>query len=238
MQTRDIELGYFAHPDVGEVPGVVLIHDVWGLKDHTRDLSRRLATAGYGVLAVDLYRHEPGFEIEDPGVWMRALSDPRALADVQAAVDWLRDEPVTGDLPVGVIGFCMGGMYALLAACSCEGVSAAVPFYGLLSHSHGMLYADEGLDPELKPREPLQAAADLRCPLLGVFGGRDDFVPMSDIGILERVLEETGQSVEVAVYPEAGHAFLNDTRPDAFRPDDAEHAWRRMLDFLSTHLKG
>ena len=90
----------------------------------------------------------------------------------------------------------------------------------------------------MKPREPLDAVADLSCPLLGVFGGRDEFVPMSDIEELERRLAASSQPTEVAVYPEAGHAFLNDTREDAFRRNDASHAWARMLDFLEAHLRG
>ena len=237
MQSNNVDLGFHAHPDSGIHPGVVLIHDVWGVSDHTRDLTGRLAEEGYSVLAVDLYRREAEIAIENPGVWMRALSDPRALGDVQASIDFLSAHSASARRPVGVIGFCMGGMYALLAACSCDGLSAAVPFYGLLSHQHGLLYAEEGLDPALKPREPLDAAADLGCPLLGVFGGRDDFVPMSDIEELEKRLGATAQQTEVAVYPDAGHAFLNDTREDAFRPQDAQHAWSRMIAFLRTHLR-
>ena len=199
MQLNDVELGFLAHPDSGVHPGVVLIHDVWGVSDHTRDLAKRLADEGYGVLAVDLYRREANVAIENPGAWMRALSDPQAEGDVQASIDFLKAHPATSGRPVGVIGFCMGGMYALLAATSCEGISAAVPFYGLLSHRHGLLYAEGGLDPALKPREPLDAAADLTCPLLGVFGGRDEFVPMSDIEELEKRLDATAPPPEVAV---------------------------------------
>jgi len=237
VQNDDVELGFLAHPDSGVHPGVVLIHDVWGVSDHTRDLAKRLAGEGYGVLAVDLYRRKANVAIENPGEWMRALSDPQAEGDVQASIDYLGRHPVTSGRPVGVIGFCMGGMYALLAATSCQGVSAAVPFYGLLSHRHGLLYVEEGLDPALKPREPLDAVADLTCPLLGVFGGRDEFIPTSDIEELERRLDATAQPTEVAVYPEAGHAFMNDGREDVFRPGDADHAWARMLAFLGAHLR-
>ena len=236
MQSDDVELGFLARPDSGVHPGVVLIHDVWGISDHTRDLTARLAKEGYSVLAVDLYRRESSVAIENPGAFMRALSDPQALGDVQASIDFLSAHAASAGQPVGVIGFCMGGTYALLAACTCEGLSAAVPFYGLLSHQHGLLYAEQGLDPALKPREPLDAVADLSCPLLGVFGGRDDFVPMGDIEELERRLGATPQPTELAVYPEAGHAFLNDTRADAFRQEDARHAWARMVAFLEAHL--
>ena len=146
-----------------------MVHDVWGLSDHTRDMARRLAGEGYCVLAVDLYRREAEPRIENPGAWMRALDDPRVLADLQAAVDLLRARPEVAGA-VGITGFCMGGMYALMAACHCRGLAAAVPFYGLLSHSRGLLHDPQGLDPARKPREPLAMAPDLRCPLLAFFG--------------------------------------------------------------------
>ena len=153
MHSHDVELGYLAHLGAGSHPGVVMIHDVWGLTDHTRDLARRLAAEGFGVLALDLYRREPPAKIEDPGRWIRELSDPEVLTDIQAGVDYLAGEPPTAGRRVGVTGFCMGGMYALLAACGCRGLSAAVPFYGMLSYEHGMLHAEGGSDPVRKDRK-------------------------------------------------------------------------------------
>lgn len=212
-----------------------MIHDVWGLSDHTRDLAGRLAGEGFGVLALDLYRREPGLEIRDPGSFMRGLSDPQVLADVEGGAAFLRAQPeVSG--PVGVTGFCMGGTYALLAACGCPGLAAAVPYYGILSHEHGLLYAEDGLDPARKPRQPLDAAPELRCPLLAFFGGEDDFIPLDDVERLKEALANTAPASEVVVYPGAGHAFMNDTRPDAFRPQAAADAWGRMVAFLRAHL--
>jgi carboxymethylenebutenolidase len=236
MQTRDLDLGFFAHPDAGLHPGVVLIHDVWGLADHTRDLARRLAGEGFGVLAIDLYRREAPVQISDPGRWMRQLSDPRVLEDIGEGVRFLQAEPTTSGRKVGVVGFCMGGMYAVFSGCGVPGVSAIVPFYGLLSHDHGLLASDEGLDPERKPRPPLEAARDLQCPVLGFFGADDDFVPVSDVDALREVMEATGQPTELLVYPGAGHAFMNDTREDAYRPEAAADAWQRMVSFLQSRL--
>ena len=125
MNTRNVELGYNACPQGAPRPGVVMIHDVWGLADHTRDLARRLAGEGFAVLAIDLYRREPDVKIENPGVWMRGFSDPQALADVAAAAAWLGGHSgCTGR--VGVVGFCMGGMYALLSACGGAQLAAAM----------------------------------------------------------------------------------------------------------------
>lgn len=236
MKTQDLELGYLAHPATGRHPGVIMIHDVWGLADHTRDLARRLAAEGFAVLAVDLYRREATVEITDPGAWMKGLSDVQVLEDLEAAAAWLAELPAVDGGPVGITGFCMGGMYALLAACSCTGLAASVPFYGLLSHQHGILHSEEGLDPARKPREPLDAAADLGCPLLAFFGDQDDFVPLSDIEELRDRLGAASHPADVVVYPGAGHAFMNDTRPEAHRPEIARQAWARMVEFLRKRL--
>jgi carboxymethylenebutenolidase len=237
MQTRDVELGHFAAPDAGTPPGIVLIHDVWGLGDHARDLAQRLAGEGFGALAVDLYRREGDVKIEDPGAWMRGLSDPEVLADVQAGIDFLAGEGPTAGRPVGVTGVCMGGMYTLLAACSCRGLAAAAPFYGMLSYEHGLLHAEGGVDPERKPRQPLDAIADLGCPLLAFFGAEDAFIPGGDVEGLGQRLAASAQPSDVVVYPDAGHAFLNDTRPEAYRPEAARDAWGRMVEFFRKHLR-
>jgi carboxymethylenebutenolidase len=236
VQTQAVELGYFAHPDAGPSASLVMIPDVWGLTEHARDLACRFAREGFGVLVLDLYRAKGKYEITNPGEWMRALSDPDVLRDVQAGIDFLALARPTRARRTGVVGFCMGGMYALLAACQCRGLSAAVPFYGLLSHQHGILHAPEGLDRRLKPVQPLDAAPDLHCPLLAFFGDQDEFIPLADIEQLRQRLAEADPPSEVVVYPGAGHAFMNDTRPAAFRPEIAKQAWARTIAFLREQL--
>jgi len=238
MQTQDVELGFLATPDRGPCPGVVLIHDVWGLTDHARDLTRRLSGEGFAVLALELYRRLDAVKIENPGAWMRALSDPQILGDVQAGVDFLAAQALSRGRGIGVIGFCMGGMYALMAGATCKGLSASVPFYGLLSHQHGILFSEGGLDRALKPNEPLELARALRCPTLAFYGDRDEFVPMSDVEALRERFAQGAQPARVVVVAGAGHAFMNDTRPDAYRADDAARAWREMVAFLTEQLSG
>lgn len=130
----------------------------------------------------------------------------------------------------------MGGMYALLSGCGSEGIAASVAYYGLLSFGHGLLQQEGGLDPALKPREPISAARELSCPLLAFFGEEDTFITAQDVLDLEAALCQNENFSEVVRYSGAGHAFLNDTRPDAYRPEAATDAWRRMLDFLEVHL--
>ena len=235
MKTSDVELGFLALPGGGRSPAVVMIHDVWGLSAHTRDYATRLAREGFAVLAIDLYRRAPPAKIDDPGAWMRALPDPQVLADLGAGARFLAALPETNGR-VGVLGFCMGGMYALMAGCAELGFAASVPFYGILSHSHGLLHDPAGPDPARKPRAPIAMAAELRCPLLAFFGDQDAFIPLGDVQALERALARAPAKSEVVVVPGAGHAFMNDTRPDAYRPEAAGAAWRRTVEFLRAQL--
>jgi carboxymethylenebutenolidase len=235
MKTSEVELGFLALPERLPCPAVVMIHDVWGLSAHTRDYASRLANEGFAVLAIDLYRRARPEKIEDPGKWMRALSDPQVLADLGLAARFLAALPETSGR-VGVLGFCMGGMYALMAGCADLGFAASVPFYGLLSHAHGILHDPAGLDPARKPRTPLEMASGLRCPMLAFFGDQDTFIPPSDVHALERALTGARAGAEIIVVPGAGHAFMNDTRPDAYRPEAAADAWQRTVDFLRARL--
>jgi carboxymethylenebutenolidase len=237
VTAQDVELGTLALPeDAASAPGVVLIHDVWGLAEHPRDLARRLAAEGFAVLAIDLYRRLADVEIEDAAAWIQELDDNQVLADLAAGARMLAAQPGVADRRVGVVGFCMGGMYALLAACLCPEFDASVPFYGLLSHQHGLLEREGGLDPARKPHEPLAVAERLRCPLLGFFGARDTLVPLSDVRSLEERFAASGQRSEIVVYDEAGHAFMNDTRPEAYCEAAARAAWPRMVEFLKAEL--
>lgn len=232
MQTESLDIGYLAVPDGGG-GGVVVVHDVWGLSDHQRDIARRLSAEGFVTLAVDLYKRLGGAKVSDPGAFMRALPDADMLAAIESAAQYLHIHPGVGTRGVAVVGFCMGGMYALLAGASLRGLAAVVPFYGILSHSHGLLHDPNGLDPRKKPREPLDAALDVTCPLLGFFGAEDPYVPLDDIRELERRLSRPNQAIRV--YEGAGHAFMNDTRPAAYRPEAAADAWRRVVAFLHEH---
>ncbi len=235
MAGTDVEDGFLARPDeAGPHPGVVLIPDVRGLYDHFRELAARLAREGFVVLAVDLYRRTGPPTITSPAqamAWIAELSDGEVLGDLQAAIDFLAGHEAVAARPVGITGFCMGGQYAILAACTCRGLSACAPFYGMLA------YAD-GLDPARKLRSPLEAAPDLSCPLLGQYGDEDALIPVEDVRAFEARVAATGYPSEMVVYAGAGHAFMNDTQPAAHRPEAAAAAWRRLVDFLNDSLKG
>jgi carboxymethylenebutenolidase len=214
----------------GPAPALVLVPDVRGLSDHYRGLARRLAGEGFLALAVDLYSREGVPDLPDMAAvlrWMRALPDRRVLADLAAAARHLAGRADVRAGTVGIAGFCMGGQYALMAACAVPGLAACVSWYGMLR------YAETDA---VKPESPLAMAARLGCPFLGLFGEDDALVPRPDVDELRAVLAGTGRPFEIVTYPGAGHAFMNDGRPDAYRPAAAADSWRRALTFLRTHL--
>jgi carboxymethylenebutenolidase len=213
-------------------PAAVILHDVWGVYEPYHAAGRRLADAGFVALALDLYARgeKPGTPADMPAVmrFLHALPDRRVLADIQAAVDFLRARPEVAGRKVGVTGFCMGGKYAFLAAARCSGLAAAVPWYG-------MLRADS-LD-DANPEHALDAAPDFRCPVLAFFGADDVLIPQRDVAELRQRAEKHGLELEAVVYTGAGHAFANESRPEAYRPEAAADAWRRALAFLAAKLE-
>ena len=223
--------GYAAWPSgAGPFPGLVLIPDVRGLADHYRNVARRFAGEGFFTFAVDLYSREGAPDLPDMEAvfrCIRALPDRRVLADLAGAVDFLAGRAQVKPASVGITGFCLGGQYALMTACTVPRLAACVSWYGMLR------YTEKN---EIKPISPLQLAPGLCCPYLGLFGAEDGLIPPADVAELRDILEREHKTFATHVYPGAGHAFFNDSRPDAYRPEAAADGWRRALAFLHTHL--
>jgi carboxymethylenebutenolidase len=230
-RANDTLRGYVAGPArSGRHPAILLIPDVRGLYEHYRDVSRRLAAEGFLTLAIDLYSREGAPQLPDmPSVfrWIAELPDRRVLADLGAGVDYLAQRPDVNPEAIGITGFCMGGQYALMAACNNEKLSACVSWYGMLR------YAETN---DRKPESPLMMAPRLQCPYLGLFGAEDGLIPQPDVDDLRAILQREHKQFEIVSYPGAGHAFFNDTRADAYRPDAAADAWPRCVAFFRRHL--
>jgi carboxymethylenebutenolidase len=223
--------GYAARPaGDGPFPGLVLIPDVRGLSEHYRDVARRFAAKGFFTFAIDLYSREGAPDLPDMAAvfrWMRDLPDPRVIADLAGAVQFLAARPDVRADRIGITGFCMGGQYALLAACRIDGLAACVSWYGMLRNAEKTA---------AKPASPLDLADRLRCPYLGLFGAEDAIIPLADVAELRAILDREHKRYDIQIYPGAGHAFFNDTRPDAYRPEAAADAWPRAVAFLREHL--
>lgn len=222
----DVEIGGELLDPPGEPRGsLVLIPDVHGVSDLYRRIASRFAAAGLRTLVLDLYVRQGRPRLTDPEAvarWIAGLDDRRVLGDVGAAVAYLRS---TGrrSSAVAVTGFCVGGQYAFLAGCKVAGLSACVSFYGMLRYRERS---------ETKPASPLDLAARLACPYLGLFGAEDPLIPLADVEELRASLRAAGKEFEIEVFAGAGHAFLNDTRPEAYRPEAAARAFERAIRFL------
>jgi carboxymethylenebutenolidase len=214
------------------LPAVIIIPDVRGLTEHYRDIGRRFANEGFFALAIDLYSREGAPEIPDVEAafrWMRQLDDRRVLADIGGAMRFLGSRPEVRARSIGITGFCMGGQYALMAACTVPNIAACVSFYGMLRYDEKTA---------IKPQSPLDLAPGLSCPYLGLFGEEDALIPRADIKQLESILRRAGKTFQTKIYAGAGHAFFNDQRLEAYRPEAAKDAWTRTLDFFRTHFSG
>jgi len=215
----------------GASAALVLIPDVHGVSPLYCTLAERLAAAGFGTLVLDIYAREGAPRLTDIGQvndWIAGLPDERVLADVAGAQRYLRGRADVGTDAVGVLGFCLGGQYALMAACCEPAPAACVSFYGMLR------YATRS---GLKPKSALDRAPDLACPLLGLYGADDPLIPAADVAELREILGRHGKDFDLVTYDGAGHAFLNETRPEAYRAGPARDAWQRALTFLHHHLR-
>jgi carboxymethylenebutenolidase len=221
--------GHLALPAGAGGPGLILVPDVRGLSDHYRDVARRFAAEGFVTLAVDLYSREgtPDLrDLDDIMRWMAALPDTRVLGDLAASVRYVRGRGECRGR-VGIAGFCMGGQYALLAACSDPTLAACVSWYGMLRYPTPTAH---------RPRSPLDLAPQLSCPHLGLFGEDDGLIPRADVDELREVLTRTAKEFTIRTFAGCGHAFFNDTRPDAYRAAAAAESFDLAVAFLRRHL--
>ena len=207
--------GYLAQPvGVTNAPALVLIQEWWGLNRHIEDIAERYAREGHIVAAVDLYDGVVTKDATEAGKLMSGLNPQTALDKLSTAIAYLRAQPnVTA---VGVTGFCMGGVYTLLAACHNQ-VEAAAPFYGI--------------------PDDLSVLAKLSCPVLFIGGAKDQWITVEKMNKLDAALKQYGKAGEVKMYADADHAFFNDTRPEVYHAADAADAWQSVLTFFGQHLR-
>ena len=223
---------YLTVPDEAEAaPGVLLLTEWAGLNEHMRDLARRFAAAGLACLVHEPFVRDAGPQpatTDDLGARMLRLADEDALSDIAAAANWLRSQPGVDGRRIGVAGFCMGGRLALLAAARVQALGAAVCFYGSPNNW------GDGTTPK-RPYTPGDLASQIACPVLGIYGAEDPFIPVPEVRKLEAALRAVRRSATITIYPEAGHAFVNDTAA-GYHPAAAQQAWDQMIAFCRQHL--
>ena len=204
--------GELAEPSgTGKAPAVVLIQEWWGLNDHIKTLTERLAGEGFLVLAPDLYQGRVTKNADEAGKWMTELDTLTAVQEIAGAVSFLK-EHARGNGKVGVTGFCMGGALTLASACHIPGLAAAVAFYGI-------------------PPEEKVDYAKVTAPVQMHVAKKDYWVSVDKAEAVKAKLP----AMDLHVY-DADHAFVNETRPEVYSPENAKLAWGRMVEFFKKHV--
>lgn len=210
--------GYLAVPEgKGPFPGLVVIHEWWGLNDQIRSTTADFARAGYAALAVDLYRGTVTTSADEAKKLAMGLDWTRGVSDLQQAFQFLSERPYVRKGKVGSVGWCMGGGYSLGLALSQPALAACVVYYGRLE-----------TDP--------QKLSGISGPVMGFFGQDDASIPVSAVTAFQSAMKQAGRRVDVHVYPGAGHAFANPTRTDAYRPEATKDSWGKMMTFFASAL--
>ncbi|HWF59355.1 MAG TPA: dienelactone hydrolase family protein [Nitrospira sp.] len=206
----------------GTYPGVVLLHDRWGLTGQMKDLGARLACEGYTVIIPNLYGRLGGMVTANDDVAAALLerqNDAHVITDINSCCEYLNTRLFVKKNIHGAVGYGMGGSYALRFACHRKRLRAAVSYYGKM----------------VTPKELMK---DIFSPVLYHQAGKDTWATQDDVEQLRSASAEYAKRVEIHLYPEASHAFCNDMKPHAYDPDSSTLAWERTASFLKSCFQG
>ncbi|MBI5763208.1 MAG: dienelactone hydrolase family protein [Planctomycetes bacterium] len=216
LGTGDAKFTCYVAQPAGDkpAPGLVLIHEWWGLNDWVKKQADRYAAMGYVAIAPDLYHGEVAKDAEHAHELMRGLADERAVTDMKAAFDFLAKHKQVAGKPIGAMGWCMGGGFALKLAIAEPKLACTVVCYG-------------------KPVTDVDQLKKIKGPLLGIWGAIDRGI---EVEPFKKALDEAGVKHTHHIYPGAGHAFLNETNKRGYNKEQADKAWKEIDGFLKTYL--
>jgi carboxymethylenebutenolidase len=217
----------------GTLPGVVVVHHMPGWDEFYREFCERLARHGYFVICPNLYERFGNGTPDDIAAKARShggVPDDSVVADCEAALGWLKAQPVSNG-KAGIIGTCSGGRHALLAASRVAGFDAVADLWG-----GGVIMAKEDLS-EARPVAPIDYTAQLQAPLLGIFGNDDRHPTPEQVNAHEEELKRHGKQYEFHRYDGAGHGFFYYHTP-MYRPEQAMDGWEKVFAFFGEHLNG
>ncbi len=204
---------YAAIPDTPTGKAMVIVHEWWGLNEHVKDIANRYAEEGFIAIAPDLYRGKIAANPEEASRMMHALQIEDGIDTIHGAAAKARGE--YGIESFGITGYCMGGTFALRAACDLQDFKASAPFYGDIPEDDVLMR--------------------LSTPTVFISGTRDAWITPEKVAGLERAAAQYGLPVESKKY-DADHAFFNDTRPEVYNQSAAEDAWRKVTGFFKDKL--
>ncbi|MDO8434300.1 MAG: dienelactone hydrolase family protein [Candidatus Binatus sp.] len=213
----------------GPYPALVVVMEAFGLNDQIRRITDKFASEGFVAIAPNLYFRQPNNVVsynDLPGAFrlMGAVNGDGLAADMTASIEYLKTLKEVKPA-FGTVGFCMGGMVAFLAACRNSDVKATAPYYG-----GGMVKSRQ---PDAKA--PIDYVEGLVAPVLAFFGGKDAFIPLSEVDEFRDALRKAGKTADVVLYPDADHGFMCDDRP-SFHPVHSKEAWSKTIAFFKKNL--
>ncbi|MGB9150654.1 MAG: dienelactone hydrolase family protein [Burkholderiales bacterium] len=215
---------YRAMPASGDkFPVVLVVQEIFGVHEHIKDVCRRLAKQGYMAIAPELYARQGDVAaIKDMNeIVFKVVSkvpDQQVLEDLDASVAWAKASGKADAARLAITGFCWGGRITWLYAAHNPNVKTGAAWYGRLV----------GAASELNPKHPIDIAATLKAPVLGLYGGADQGIPLESVEKMRAELKSGASQSEIIVYPDTPHAFNADYRP-SYRKEQAEDAWKKML---------
>jgi len=202
----------------GPFPGIIVIHEWWGLNDWVKEQGSKLADQGYAALAVDLYRGKVATTSDEAHELVRGVPEDRANRDLEAAFQYLQSLSNIKKDRIGAIGWCWGGGYSLNLALQEPRLAADIINYGHLATD-------------------TEALQKINAPILGLFGAQDRGIPPEDVKKFGQTLDQLGKKVDITIYPDAGHGFQNPVNGAGYKPADAADAWDKIVKFLASTLK-
>ncbi|MEB3263759.1 MAG: dienelactone hydrolase family protein [Synechococcus sp.] len=220
---------YRARPASGtNLPVVLVVQEIFGVHAHIQDVCRRLAKLGYLAIAPSLFERQGDVtQLPDiPSILpvVARVPDAQVMADLDATVAWAARQGGGDPARLGITGFCWGARITWLYAAHNPSLKAGVAWYGRLV---GAATAEQ-------PSSPLDLAARLRAPVLGLYGGQDDGIPLESVESMQAALKQAGSPSRIVVFPEAPHGFHADYRP-TYRAAEAAEGWQQMLAWFRQH---
>lgn len=221
---------YFARPAEGEqFPVVLVVQEIFGVHEYIQDVCRRLAREGYLAIAPELFfRQGDPTQIESVAEIISGIvskvPDAQVMGDLDACAAWAAQNG--GDATrLAITGFCWGGRITWLYAAHNPQLKAGVAWYGRL----------DGAPADNTPQHPIDVAGTLHAPVLGLYGGQDQGIPLDDVEMMSSALKDASSPSDIIVYPDAPHAFHADYRP-SYRQTEAEDGWKRLLAWFGEHV--
>ena len=221
--------GYRAMPaEGGPFATILVVQEVFGVHEHIKDICRRLAKAGYFAVAPALYARQGDVtqmtNMDDVMKVVAKVPEAEVASDLDATVAWAGTTGKADTAKLGITGFCWGGRQVWLYCAHNPKVKAGVAWYGPLERPKS----------EMTPMNPIDVVPQLKVPVLGLYGGADGGIPMTQIRAMQDSLKAAGNSSEIIVYPDTPHGFNADYRP-SYRPEQAKDGWKRLLAWFKDH---